>query len=71
MQLSQQEMTMLKQAADFTASAALSDEQLELVSGGMVVDAGGNMPICPPPRTIVHGHGGTPEPGGPCGPFPY
>jgi hypothetical protein len=70
MRLSQQEMTMFKQAVDFTASAALTEDELELVSGG--VDAMGNMPICPPPRPVIHfGGGGPTEPGGPCGPLPY
>jgi hypothetical protein len=52
MQLCQQEvlqMTMSKRETLDTASDVLTDDQLELVSGGGVTpDAGGNIPTCPP-----------------------
>ena len=48
MLLSQQEMMMLKREAENTAPEALTDEQLEIVVGGVTPDAGGNIPTCPP-----------------------
>jgi len=49
MPLSQQETTMLKHDSENTAPEVLTDEQLELVSGGdLTPDAGGNIPTCPP-----------------------
>jgi hypothetical protein len=47
-------MTMFKLAADYTASAVLTEEQLELISGG--IDAMGNIPTCPPLPPV---HGGA------------
>jgi hypothetical protein len=45
----QQEMTMFTRETPATAADVLTDDQLELVSGGdLTVDAGGNIPICPP-----------------------
>jgi hypothetical protein len=70
MQLAQQEMTMFKHATDYTAPVALTDEQLELVAGGVTPDATGNIPTCPPLPTIIHFGGGNPR-GPNCGPdFP-
>jgi len=46
--LSKQEMTMFKRETLDTASDVLTDDQLELVSGGVTPDAGGNIPTCPP-----------------------
>lgn len=47
MPLSQQEMTMLKrETVNDAARDVLTEEQLELVSGGD--DGTGNIPICPP-----------------------
>jgi hypothetical protein len=46
MPLAQQEMTMFKKEDENTAPEVLTDEQLELVSGGDIID--GNIPICPP-----------------------
>ena len=54
MLLSQQEMNMFKQEADYAAAEILSDEQLNLVSGG--IDAMGNIPTCPP---LPSPHGGA------------
>jgi hypothetical protein len=46
---SQQEMTMLKREVENNPPEVLTDDELELVSGGDIVpDAGGNIPICPP-----------------------
>jgi hypothetical protein len=42
----QQETTMSKHEIEITTSEVLTDDQLELVVGG--VDAMGNIPICPP-----------------------
>jgi hypothetical protein len=39
---------MLKRKSENTAPEVLTDEQLELVSGGVTPDAGGNIPTCPP-----------------------
>src|SRR5271170_220876 len=40
---------MFKHETEHTAAEALTDEQLELVSGGdLTPDAGGNIPTCPP-----------------------
>jgi hypothetical protein len=40
---------MLKRKSENTAPEVLTDEQLELVSGGgLTPDAGGNIPTCPP-----------------------
>lgn len=70
MQLSQQEMTMFKHMTDYTAPVELSNEQLELVSGGVTPDATGNIPTCPSLPTIIHFGGGSPR-GPNCGPdFP-
>ena len=52
MLLSQQEMTMFKREAEYTAPEVLTEEQLEIVSGG--VDAMGNQPTCPPLPPILH-----------------
>jgi hypothetical protein len=43
---------MFKHEAEYNAPEVLTEEQLETVSGG--VDALGNMPICPPPRPVLH-----------------
>lgn len=49
MLLTQQEMRMFKRKTLDTASDVLTEDQLELVSGGdLTPDAGGNIPICPP-----------------------
>jgi hypothetical protein len=53
---------MFKREAEQTAPEALTDEQLELVSGGdLTPDAGGNIPTCPPwfpghPPGIIPSH---------------
>jgi hypothetical protein len=40
---------MLKREVENSAPEVLTDDELELVSGGDIVpDAGGNIPICPP-----------------------
>jgi hypothetical protein len=39
---------MLNRESENTAPEVLTEEQLELVAGGVTVDAGGNIPICPP-----------------------
>ena len=39
---------MVKREAEDTAPEALTDEQLEIVVGGVTPDAGGNIPTCPP-----------------------
>jgi len=56
MPLSQQENTMLKRKSENTAPEVLTEEQLELVVGGVSQDAGGNIPTCPPwpPHPLAH-----------------
>jgi len=50
---------MLKREVENTAPEALTDEQLEIVVGGVTPDAGGNIPTCPPwfPGLPGHPHG--------------
>ena len=39
---------MLDRDSENTAPQVLTEEQLERVAGGVTVDPGGNVPICPP-----------------------
>ena len=49
MLLHQQEMTMLKhEIVKDAAPEVLTEEQFELISGGLVDNGTGNIPICPP-----------------------
>jgi hypothetical protein len=53
----QQETTMFKHETLNSASDLLTDDQLEVVSGGDIVD--GNIPICPPIHPVLPSHPGV------------
>jgi hypothetical protein len=53
----QQETTMFKHETLNAASDLLTDDQLEVVSGGGILD--GNIPICPPAHPVLPLHPGV------------
>jgi hypothetical protein len=68
MPLSKQEMTMLKTTREYTA---LTDEQLEIVSGGGFVDFINGVPWCGTHPPVSGGGGWGPgSPNVPCGTHP-
>ena len=48
-------MTMFTHMAEYTAPEVLTEQELELISGGVTPDANGNLPTCPSIPPWFHG----------------